>query len=221
MSNQTLQLTPELHRYLLDVSLREPDLLRRLRAETAEDPMARMQIAPEQGQFMQMLVRMLGASRCIEVGVYTGYSSLAIALALPGNGKVLACDVSTEWTAVGQRYWAEAGVADRIDLRIGPAAETLASELAANGANQWDFAFIDADKVHYDTYYEQCLELLRPGGIIAIDNVFWDGSVIDPDVTDADTEAIRTLNRKLHRDTRVDISMVPIGDGLTLARKIP
>ena len=170
MSNQTLQLTSQLHQYLLDVSLREPELLRRLREETARDPMARMQIAPEQGQFMQMLVRMLGARRCIEVGVFTGYSSLAVALALPDDGRILACDVNEEWTAVGQRYWREAGVAEKIELHIAPAAETLAAQLAANGHGQWDFAFIDADKHNYDTYYEQCLELLRPGGIIAIDN---------------------------------------------------
>ena len=219
MSNQTIQITPDLHQYLLDVSLREPDILRRLREETASLPEHNMQISPEQGQFMQMLIRLMGARRCIEVGTFTGYSALSMALALPEEGKVLACDVSREWTEIGRRYWQEAGVAGRIDLRIAPAADTLASLLEVGEAGQWDFAFIDADKTGYETYFEHCLALLRPGGLIAIDNTLWGGSVIDEDRNDDDTRAIRAFNRSLHEDGRVTLSLVPIGDGLTLARK--
>ncbi len=219
MSNRSINLTDDLYAYLRDVSLREPEVLQRLREETARDPMARMQIAPEQGQFMQMLVRLTGARRCIEVGVFTGYSSLAVALALPADGRIVACDVSEEWTAVARRYWAEAGVEGKIDLHIAPAAQTLAGLLSAGEAGSFDFAFIDADKEGYDGYYESCIELLRPGGLLAIDNVLWGGAVVDPAADDPDTVAIRALNRKIHADDRVDISLIPIADGLSLVRK--
>ncbi len=219
MSRKTLNLTPELYDYLLEVSLREPDLLRHLREETARMPGANMQIAPEQGQFMQMLVRLTGARRIIEVGVYTGYSSLSMALAMPPGGHLLACDVNDEWTGVARRYWAKAGVAGRISLRIAPAAETLRARVAAGEAGQWDLAFIDADKEGYAEYYELCLALVRAGGVILFDNVLWAGAVADPQRQDADTLALRALNRQLHADPRIDLSMVPVGDGLTLARK--
>lgn len=219
MSNRTTAVDERLHDYLLSVSLREPGVMRRLREETAELPEHNMQIAPEQGQFMQMLIRMMGAKRCIEVGTFTGYSALAMALALPSDGRILACDVSEEWTAVARRYWEEAGVAGRIDLVIGPASETLARQLDDDDAAIWDFAFIDADKPGYADYYEKCLALLHPGGVIAVDNTLWDGKVAEPDSADPDTVAIRAFNEKLYADERVDLSLVPIGDGLTLARK--
>ncbi len=219
MSRTTLNLTARLHEYLLDVSLREPEVLRRLRTETALMPGANMQIAPEQGQFMQMLVSVSGARRIIEVGVYTGYSSLAMALAMPRDGHLLACDVNDESTGVARRYWAKAGVAGRISLRIAPAMETLQARLDAGEAGQWDLAFIDADKESYAEYYALCLDLVRPGGLILFDNVLWGGAVADPERDDADTRALRALNRQLHADERIDLSMVPIGDGLTIARK--
>ena len=219
MSNKTLNLTPELYRYLLDHSLRETDTLRRLREETAALEMARMQIAPEQGQFMQLLTRLTGARRAIEVGVFTGYSTLCVASALPADGLLIACDVSAEWTDIAQRYWQEAGVAQRVDLRLAPAMDTLASLLQTDAAGSFDLAFIDADKTNYDAYYEHCLTLLRPGGLIMIDNVLWGGAVLEPEPTDADTKAIQALNRRILEDARIDLSLVPIGDGLTLARK--
>lgn len=219
MSNQTIQITPALHQYLLEVSLREPDILRRLREETAALPEHNMQIAPEQGQFMQMLLRLLGAQRCIEVGTFTGYSALAMALALPEGGRVVTCDISQQWTDVARRYWREAGVDQNIDLRIGPAADTLAGMLNDGESGSWDFAFIDADKCGYPVYYEHCLALLRPGGLIAVDNTLWGGSVVDDQCRDEDTLAIREFNRALCGDHRVEISLVPIADGLTLARK--
>jgi caffeoyl-CoA O-methyltransferase len=219
MSNRTISLTDSLHEYLLRVSLREPDVLRDLRAETARLAQRSMQIAPEQGQFMALLARLVGARRCIEVGVFTGYSSLAVALALPDDGRIVACDVSEEWTAVARRYWERAGVADRIDLRLAPALQTLDSLLAAGEAGRYDLAFIDADKTRYGDYYERVLELLRPGGLVVIDNTLWSGRVADPADTDADTVALRELNERLLGDERVDLSLVPIGDGLTLARK--
>ena len=219
MSNRSITLNDSLYAYLLSVSLRESELQRRLREETAKDPMARMQIAPEQGQFMGLLARLMGARRCIEVGVFTGYSSLAVSLALPAGGSIVACDVSEQWTSVARRYWAEAGVSDRIDLRLAPALETLDALLAAGGAGTFDLAFIDADKVNYLGYYERVLELLRPGGLVVVDNTLWSGRVADPEVADADTVALRHFNEHLHRDARVDLSLVPIGDGLTLARK--
>lgn len=219
MSNRTLCITPQLYEYMITVSLREPELLRQLRAETARDEMACMQIAPEQGQFMALLIHLLGARKALEIGVYTGYSALCTALALPDRGRLVACDTSREWTDVARRYWEKAGVSHKIDLRLAPADETLADLLTAGEAGTFDFAFIDADKTGYDHYYEECLKLIRPGGLIAIDNVLWDGSVADPAANDAETIAIRTLNEKIHKDRRVEISLVPIADGLTLARK--
>jgi O-methyltransferase len=219
VSNRTTPLSDALHRYLLDNSLREPPLLRRLREETAALPEANMQIAPEQGQFLQLLVRLGGLRRCLEIGTFTGYSSLALALALPADGEIIACDLSEEWTAVARRYWREAGVQERIDLRLGPAADTLRTLIEAGEAGRFDFAFIDADKTGYRTYYEHCLQLLRPGGLIAVDNTLWHGKVVDASEKDSDTEAIRQFNRTLHADERIDLSLVPIGDGVTLARK--
>jgi len=219
MSNRTLNLTDPLYDYLLSVSLREPAVLRRLREETARDEMARMQVAPEQGQFMTWLVGLTGVRQALEIGVFTGYSSLCIALGLPAAGRVIACDVSESWTRVARRYWREAGVDHKIELRLAPAAETLADLLRQGNAGRFDFAFIDADKENYDLYYERCLELIRPGGLIAIDNVLWGGAVIDTSAQDADTAAIRALNEKLHDDARVDITLLPVADGLTLLRK--
>jgi predicted O-methyltransferase YrrM len=220
MSNVHTQVTPELSDYIRRVSLRESDLLRRLREETATLPMARMQISPEQGQFMQLLMHVLRAVNTIEVGVFTGYSSLCVALALPAEGKVIACDVSEEWTSIGKRYWKEAGVDHKIDLRLGPALTTLDSLIAEGREGSFDFAFIDADKGNYQNYYERMLTLVRKGGVIGIDNVLWHGSVADPSVQDAETQAIRNLNEMLHNDPRVFITLLPIGDGLTLAMKL-
>ena len=219
MSNKTLCITEDLYVYMLSVSLREPDILRELRAETAQDENANMQISPEQGQFMGLLVKLLGAERTLDIGVYTGYSSLCIALALPKRGRVIACDVNREWTDMARRYWLKAGMEDRIELHLAPARQTL-EDLLRQGADSFDFAFIDADKINYDMYYEYCLQLIRPGGLIAIDNVLWDGAVADPAINDADTLAIRALNEKIHLDRRVEISLVPIADGLGLVRKI-
>lgn len=219
MSHRTTPLTETLHAYLLNVSLRENPLLTQLREETARLPEANMQISPEQGQLMQMLIRMLGAKKVVEVGTFTGYSSLAMALALPSEGCIVACDVSEIWTATARRYWRQAGVCGRIDLRLGPAAETLNGMIQQGGSGQYDFAFIDADKTGYADYYEKCLQLLRIGGVIAFDNTLWHGKVADPAVHDEDTEALRRFNRALHSDDRIDLSMIPIGDGLTLARK--
>jgi predicted O-methyltransferase YrrM len=219
MANRSLELTDQVYDYLLEVSLREHPVLARLREETAELPLSIMQIAPEQGQFMRLLVQILGAKRCLEIGTFTGYSSLSVALRLPADGQIIACDVSVDFTEIALRYWAEAGVADKIDLRLGPAIETLDDLLKEGASGSFDFAFIDADKENYLPYYERCLKLIRPGGLIAVDNVLWNGSVADSEKTDADTQAIRELNQKLRDDERVDISMVPIGDGLTLARK--
>jgi caffeoyl-CoA O-methyltransferase len=219
MTNRSISLTDSLYEYLLASSLREPPLLARLREETAELPNARMQIAPEQGQFMALLVRLMGARRCLEVGVFTGYSSLAIALALPEDGRIVACDVSEEWTSVARRYWAEAGVEHKMELRIAPALETLEHLLASGEAGSIDFAFLDADKENYTRYYELALGLVRPGGLIVADNTLWSGRVADPANNEAATLALRRFNASLHRDERVELSLVPIGDGLTLARK--
>ena len=219
MANRTIDLTDRLYDYLLKVSLREPPLLAELRAETAKLPDAVMQISPEQGQFMALLVQLIGARRAIEVGTFTGYSALCVASALPARGKLIACDISEEYTSVGRPYWERAGVASKIDLRLGPALDTLRSLLADGAAGSFDFAFIDADKKEYDGYYEAILELLRPGGLVAIDNVLWGGAVADSRKRDADTVAIRALNKKLHDDERVSLSLLPIGDGVTLARK--
>jgi caffeoyl-CoA O-methyltransferase len=219
MSKKTLGLDSRLYDYLLSVSLREPEILRQLREETALHPRAHMQIAPEQGQFMALLAQLLGAKKTLEIGVFTGYSSLCVALALPPEGKIVACDVSEEYTATARRYWEVAGVAGKIDLRIAPALQTLDQLLAACEAGTFDFAFIDADKDNYDGYFELSLQLVRTGGLIAIDNVLWGGRVADPQVQDSSTQAIRAFNEKLHRDQRVTLSLVPIADGLTLALK--
>lgn len=219
MSKQTLGLNNQLYDYLLSASLRETGILHRLREETANHSYAMMQISPEQGQFMTLLVQLIGAKKTLEVGVFTGYSSLCVALALPSDGKIIACDVSEEYTAIARRYWQEAGVAEKIDLKLAPALQTLDDLLAAGEAGTFDFAFIDADKENYDAYYERSLQLVRAGGLIAIDNVLWGGRVADPQVEDNSTQAIRKLNEKLHQDERITLSLVPIADGLTLALK--
>ncbi len=219
MARQTNGLDERLYRYLLDVSLREPEILGRLREETASHEMGRMQIAPEQGQFMALLVRLLRARKTIEVGVFTGYSSAVVALALPADGRVIACDVSEEYTAIAKRYWKEAGVDHKIDLRLAPALETLDDLLGAGEANSFDFGFIDADKENYVAYYERVLALLRPGGLMAIDNVLWEGEVADPSISNSNVDAIRALNEVVHGDDRVDLSLLPMADGLTLALK--
>ncbi len=219
MSKGTLGLSAPLYEYLLRVSLREPDVLRRLREETATMARAGMQIAPDQGQFMALLVELIGARRTLEVGVFTGYSSLCVALALPPEGRIVACDRNEEWTAVARRYWREAGVADKIDLRLGPALDTLDALIEAGETGRFDFAFIDADKTEYADYYERILVLLRPGGLVAVDNVLWFGAVADPDKDDEDTTALRAFNEKLRDDERVSLSLLPLADGLTLARK--
>src|SRR5579872_535376 len=216
-----IPVSPELADYIRRVSLREPDVLRRLREETASHPRVSMQISPEQGQFMALLIHLLGARRTLEIGVFTGYSSLAVALALPEDGRIIACDVSEEYTSVARRYWHEAGVDRKIDLRLRPALETLNDLIALGQAGSFDFAFIDADKENYDNYYERCLTLLRPGGLIAVDNVLWSGRVIDAADQDVDTRAIREFNNKLQADERVWLSMLPIRDGVTLACKKP
>jgi caffeoyl-CoA O-methyltransferase len=218
VSNRTIQLDDRSYEYLLAHSLREDPQLAALRAETAAHPQVNMQIAPEQGQFMQMLVRLTGARRAIEVGVFTGYSSLAVMLAMPKDGRLLALDVSEEYTAVARRHWQAAGVAARVELVIAPALETLDARLARGEAGRYDFAFIDADKTSYLAYYERLLKLLRPGGLIVVDNTLWSGRVADPEERDADTRALRAFNDALHRDPRVDLALLPVGDGLTLAR---
>ena len=218
MANRTLNLDGTLYQYLLAHSLREHPAQAALREATKPLPHGGMQIGPEQGQFMALLVRLIGARRAIEVGVFTGYSALTVALALPDDGRLLACDISDEYTRIGRPYWQAAGVMHKIDLQLAPARQTLDAKLAAGEAGEYDFAFIDADKTAYDDYYERCLELIRPGGLIAIDNVLWSGSVARAAKT-ADTAALQALNDKLHYDERIDLSLLPIGDGLTLARK--
>ncbi len=219
MSRDTINVTGDLIAYIRSVGVHEDADLATLREETARHPHAMMQIAPEQGAFMGLLVRMLGARKTLEIGVFTGYSAMVVAKAMGPEGRVLALDVSEEFTAVARRHWANAGVADRIELRLRPAAESLKAVLAAGAAETFDFAFIDADKASYDTYYEYALKLVRRGGLIAIDNVLWNGQVIDPTDQSVDTVAIRALNKKVHADTRVNAVLVPIGDGLTLALK--
>jgi predicted O-methyltransferase YrrM len=221
MSGKNITVTPALHDYILSVTLREPPVLAKLRAETARHPRHNMQIAPEQGQFMAMLMKLIGARRTIEVGVFTGYSSLAVALALPPGGHIVACDVSDEYTRIARKYWEEAGVADRITLKLAPALETLDALLADGGAGTFDFAFIDADKANYPGYFERCLKLLRTNGLLAFDNTLWSGSVANPPqpTDDADTLALRRLNEALHRDERIDLSLIPMADGITLCRK--
>ena len=217
MADEKTFLPGELYQYFTSVSVREPAILRRLREETDSHPMAGMQVPPEHGQFLALILQLMSARRTLEVGVFTGYSSLAAALALPEDGRIIACDVSEEYTSVARRYWKEAGVDHKIDLRIAPAMETLRG-LMADG-QLFDFAFIDADKANYDNYYECALQLVRTGGLIAVDNVLWHGKVIDPQMNDADTLAIRAINKKIHEDSRVVMSMLPISDGLTLCLK--
>jgi len=205
--------------YIASVSVREPELMRRLRGETAPLPRASMQLEPEQAQFLALLVQLTGARRTIEIGVYTGYSALVVAQALPDDGHLIACDINEEWTAVARRYWREAGVDRKIDLRIGRALNTLDDLIATGQGNRFDFVFIDADKINYANYFERALVLLRPGGLIAVDNVRWYGRVIDASVDDPDTRAIRAFNEQLKADDRVWLSMLPVRDGLTLAVK--
>lgn len=213
-------MTDALYDYYLGSSLREPEILVRLREATLAHPEAGMQISPEQGQFMRFLVRLIGAVNALEIGTYTGYSALSVALALPDNGRLVACERREEFTRIGQPFWREAGVDGRIDLRIGKAAETLQVMIDAGEGGQFDFAFIDGDKKNYVVYYEQCLELVRPGGVIAIDNALWSGRLVDETLDDPASTAIRTLNVKIRDDNRVDMSLLPIGDGLMLARKL-
>ncbi|MCH8237120.1 MAG: class I SAM-dependent methyltransferase [Proteobacteria bacterium] len=219
MSNRSIVLDDALYEYLLSVSLRESDVLRRLREETAALPQHNMQIAPEQGQFMALLAELIGARKCLEIGTFTGYSALAVAAVLPEDGTLIACDISDDFTSRAKPFWREAGVAGRIDLRIGPAMDTLDALIADGEGGSFDFAFIDADKANYQGYFQRVLDLVRGGGLICVDNVLWHGAVIDPARNDEDTEAIRAFNAALVRDPRVSLSLVPIGDGLTLARK--
>jgi predicted O-methyltransferase YrrM len=219
MSNSTLNLTQALYDYLVSVSVREPDILQKLRMQTKKMSTAGMQISPEQGQFMRLLIELMSAKKTLDVGVYTGYSALSVALALPADGKVVACDINIEWTTIARRFWKMAGVENKIDLRLAPALETLQSLLDAGEKNTFDFAFIDADKVNYINYYNMALQLVRSGGLIAIDNVLWDGLVVDPYKNDENTQSIRELNALVFQDNRVTLSLLPIGDGLTLARK--
>ena len=219
MSPRTLGMTDALYDYMLQVSLREDDVMRRLREETQKREDANMQIAPEQGQFMALLAELIGARRCIEVGTFTGYSALAVARVLPEGGELICCDVDEDYTSVGKPYWEEAGVAEKIDLRIAPAKETLQALIDEGQTGVFDFMFIDADKDGYDGYFEQGLQLLRTGGLFAFDNVFWRGAVADPAKKNENTRALRALNEKLGKDERISMAMVPIGDGLTLARK--
>jgi caffeoyl-CoA O-methyltransferase len=219
MSDTTINLTPMLYEYLQNTSLREPAVLQALRVQTQKMSMGQMQISPEQGQFMRLLIELLDARKILELGVFTGYSALSVALALPSDGKIVACDTNKEWTKIAQKYWELAGVANKIDLRLAPAVDTLQILLQQGEGNTYDFIFIDADKANYPAYYELSLSLLRRGGLMAIDNVLFGGKVADPAVIDQNTVAIRTLNTTLLQDERVSISMLPLGDGLTLVRK--
>ena len=219
MSSRNGFIETHIYDYILANSLRDRDELKRLRQETRAMPMGGMQISPDQGQFMGLLVELIDAKRIVEVGTFTGYSSISMALALPADGRLIACDVSDEFTSIARRYWQEVGVADKIELRLGPAVATLDEMLAAGEAGCFDMAFIDADKENYDAYYERCLQLLRPGGLILIDNVLWGGRPADANEQDESTTAIRALNAKIHADERVTASLLSIGDGLTLARK--
>ena len=219
MSTRTLNLTDQLYNYILDRSLRELPEQKALREETAKLEWAKMQISPEQGQFMQLMAKLINAKKVIEIGTFTGYSSLAVALALPDDGHLIACDISEEWTAIARRYWQRAGVAHKIDLRIAPAQQTLNGLLDEAKDGSFDMVFIDADKTGYDAYYEASLKLLRSGGLLLIDNTLWSGTVADDSIDDSDTVALRELNKKIHRDERVEMSLLPISDGLTLVMK--
>jgi predicted O-methyltransferase YrrM len=219
MARTSIGISDELHEYVIRHGVREPAIFRRLREETAGLPQATMQIAPDQGAFLAMLVGLIEAKRCIELGTFTGYSSLAVALAMPPEGRIVCCDVSDEWTSIARRYWAEAGVSDRVDLRLGPALATLDELIAGGAAGTFDFAFIDARKSEYPDYHERIVQLLRPGGLAVYDNVLWGGAVIDESQNDPDTLGIRRLNERIGLDQRVEVSMLPFADGLTLARK--
>ncbi|NPU92531.1 MAG: SAM-dependent methyltransferase [Gammaproteobacteria bacterium] len=219
MSNTSALDLQALYPYLLANSVREDSLLQRLQDETARDPLARMQIAPEQGQFMELIARLIGARRIIEIGTFTGYSSICLARALPDDGQLLCCDIDEHWTGIAQRYWEEAGLSHRIHLRLAPALDTLDALLRDGQHKSFDLVFIDADKENYDAYYERSLQLLGPGGLIIFDNMLWSGQVADESVQDIDTVALRALNLKLKGDQRVDISLLPMADGITLARK--
>ncbi|MDR3491943.1 MAG: class I SAM-dependent methyltransferase [Gammaproteobacteria bacterium] len=219
MSDVTLNLTPQLNDYLQKMSVREHEILTQLRQQTHKMSMSQMQISPEQGQFMGLLMKLMHAKKTLEIGVFTGYSTLSVALALPEDGRIVACDINVEWTKLAKRYWDMAGVSHKIDLRLAPALDTLDALIKQGEAGTFDFCFIDADKLNYSEYYEKSLLLMRQGGLIAIDNTLWDGKVADPAVDDENTIAIRELNSKLLNDKRVDISLLPIGDGLTLALK--
>ena len=219
MTNTTINLPDPLQQYVIEHSLREAPVLARLRQVTAALPQAGLQIAPEQGQFMQLLVRLLGAKRCLEIGTLTGYSALAVALALPGDGELVTCDVSVEWTQIARQFWREAGVDARIDLRLAPALATLDALLSSGSGSSFDFAFIDADKGNYANYYAEIVERLAPRGVLLVDNVLWSGKVIDPAVDDGDTVALRAFNELVQADPRVHAVMLPIADGLTLVRR--
>ena len=219
MANKTMGISDDLAAYVVKVGTREPDVLARLREETAEIPQHNMQTAPEQGAFLALLVELIGARRCIEVGTFTGYSSTAVALALPEDGQIVCCDVSEEWTSLARKYWAEAGVSGKVDLRIAPATETLDQLVAGGQEATYDFAFVDADKAGYDAYYERLLRLIRPGGLIVFDNMLWGGDVLDTDPSDEDTKALQALNAKLARDERITLCLLPVADGVTLARR--
>jgi predicted O-methyltransferase YrrM len=219
MASKTHFMDQKVLKYVVEHSLRDAPLLAELRAETAKLTNAGMQVPPEQGQFLALMVQATGATRCIEVGTFTGYSALCVAQALPASGKLVCCDVSEEWTRIGRRYWERAGVAGKIDLRIAPAMETLDSMLSAGEAGHYDFAFIDADKPNYQAYYERCLRLVRTGGLIVFDNTLWSGAVADDADQTESTRALRALNDKLHHDERVAVSLLSIGDGVTLALK--
>jgi predicted O-methyltransferase YrrM len=220
LASMSRSLLPEgVERYVALEATRENEVQKRLRAETARLPQAGMQIGPDQGALLALLARTIGARRAIEIGTFTGYSALAVAAALPVDGKLVCCDKSKEWTAIARRYWKEAGLADRIELRLGPALETLAALATEYGTSSFDFAFIDADKTSYDAYYEACLRLLRSGGLIALDNMLWSGAVANRAVRDADTKALRALNAKIRDDERVDSCLLTVGDGVMLARK--
>jgi caffeoyl-CoA O-methyltransferase len=216
---KAIGLDSSLYDYVLSVSLREPEVLRALREETAQHPRGVMQVAPDQGQFLGFLVNLIGVRKALEIGVFTGYSSLSIALALPPEGQLVACDVSAEYTAIARRYWEKAGVADKVNLRIAPALETLDRLITEGESDSFDLAFIDADKENYQNYFERSLQLVRPGGLIVVDNVLWSGSVADPSKQEATTQALRQFNKALHTDERVTLSMIPMADGITLAIK--
>ncbi len=220
MSRSTVTLTDELRQYILDISLREHPLLSALREETAQHPDAKMQISPDQGQFMATLLRLIQAKTVLEIGTFTGYSALVMTLALPPDGHLVACDVSEDFTNIARRYWSEAGVNDRIALYIGPASETLSTLIESGKENTFDAAFIDADKESYDIYFEKSLQLIRPGGLLMIDNVLRNGDAANPMSESTETQSIQSLNKKLHQDSRIHLSVVPIGDGLTIAQKI-